>query len=136
MVLEAGLALQLQPFGGVVRLVDQLAAWQRCVVYWGCGGVRVVLLSEVANSWCWWGTRDVLPLAADAAGEAGARGRVAGGGRYGGRYPPAVMMAAEVSVVFFFCVRNGREEGRVLAWVWWLIIVYELFAGRKEKRKA
>lgn len=39
----------------------------------------------------------------------------------GARCPPAVMMAAEVSVVF---------------WVWWLIIVYELFAGRKEKRKA
>lgn len=69
-------------------------------------------------------------------GEAGARGWVAGGVVMGARCPPAVMMAAEVSVVFFFCVRNGREEGRVLTWVWWLIIVYELFAGRKEKRKA
>jgi hypothetical protein len=72
MVLGAGLALPLQPFGGAVRLVDQLAAWQRRVVYWGCGGVRVTLLSEVANIWCWWGTRDVLPLAADAAGRLGA----------------------------------------------------------------
>lgn len=54
-------------------------------------------------------------------GEAGARGWVAGGVVMGARCPPAVMMAAEVSVVF---------------WVWWLIIVYELFAGRKEKRKA
>ena len=52
-------------------LVDQLAAWQRCVVYWACGGVRITLLSDAANSWCWWGTRDVLPLAADAAGKLG-----------------------------------------------------------------
>lgn len=69
MVLGAGLALQLQPFGSAVRLVDQLAAWQRRVVYWACGGVRATLLSEVANSWCWWDTRDVLLLAASAAGK-------------------------------------------------------------------
>ena len=72
-VIRVGLALQLQPFGGAVRLVE---------------------------------------LAENAAGKLGARW----GGRRGARYLPAVMMA-EVSVVLFFCVRNGREEGRVLAWV-------------------
>ena len=39
MVLGAGLALQLQPFGATAagaRLVDWLAAWRRRVVYWGC----------------------------------------------------------------------------------------------------
>ena len=53
-----------------MRFVDQLAAWQRRVVYWAAAASGS-LLSEVANSWCWWGTRDVLPLAADAAGKLG-----------------------------------------------------------------
>jgi hypothetical protein len=83
-VLRAGLALQLQPFGGVVRLVDKLAAWQRRVVYWGYGGVRVTLLSEVANSWCWWGMRDVCRLRWTRRGSWGARRGGRRGSLWGG----------------------------------------------------
>lgn len=77
----------------------------------GCGGVRVTAqrgreqLVLVGHARC-------AAACGGCGGEAGARGGVAGGGRYGARCPPAVMMAAEVSVVLFFCVRNGREEGR------------------------
>lgn len=55
----------------------------------------------------------MLPLAADATGKLGRAAGWQEGVVMGARCPPAVMMAAE-----------------------WPIIVYELFAGPKEKRKA
>ncbi|KAK3367798.1 hypothetical protein B0H63DRAFT_489793 [Podospora didyma] len=74
MVLAAGLLLNSDPFPSLSSsaklerktMADRLTPLQRRVVYWGCAGIWVTLLSEAANAW--WGTRWVLPIAHGAAG--------------------------------------------------------------------
>ncbi|KAK0610658.1 hypothetical protein B0T17DRAFT_476694, partial [Bombardia bombarda] len=85
MVVAAGLVLNSEPFSSPDifsdtkntavtvphrrRLADRLSIWQTRVVRYGCAGIWVTLLSEIANAW--WGTRWVLPIAHAAAGLAG-----------------------------------------------------------------
>lgn len=85
MVCAAGLILSSKPFTSgsaptssstsastpaeSQTVADRLKPWQRKLVYWGCAGIWVTLMSEAANAW--WGTRWVLPIAHHAAGLAG-----------------------------------------------------------------
>ncbi|KAK4209107.1 hypothetical protein QBC37DRAFT_59160 [Rhypophila decipiens] len=81
MVCAAGLILGSKPFTSTFpstpkaagsaspeaqTVADRLKPWQVKLVYCGCAGIWVTLMSEVANAW--WGTRWVLPIAHHAAG--------------------------------------------------------------------
>ncbi|KAF2476008.1 uncharacterized protein BDR25DRAFT_212127 [Lindgomyces ingoldianus] len=51
---------------GGKRLVDEMGKWKQALVYWSCVSVWMTVGSEFVNAW--WGTREVLGIAAEQAG--------------------------------------------------------------------
>ncbi|KAM7218073.1 hypothetical protein V8F06_006608 [Rhypophila decipiens] len=126
MVCAAGLILGAKPFTStlsstpkaagsasseVQTVADRLKPWQVKLVYWGCAGIWVTLMSEVANAW--WGTHWVLPIAHHAAGLAGNSAgpaavwmeRVVAAAHY----PFAILLATVVGVLSFSHVSGAME---------------------------
>ncbi|KIW52544.1 hypothetical protein PV05_08174 [Exophiala xenobiotica] len=67
-VLCAGLVLQSKPAGlpkDVDTLAQSLGKWQTRLVYWGATACWIPLTFEALNAW--WGTRQTLSIAAEAA---------------------------------------------------------------------
>ncbi|KAK7903280.1 hypothetical protein LTR67_001298 [Exophiala xenobiotica] len=67
-VLCAGLVLQSKPASlpkDVETLAQSLGKWQIRLVYWGATACWIPLIFEALNAW--WGTRQSLPIAAEAA---------------------------------------------------------------------
>ncbi|KAM7197113.1 hypothetical protein V8F33_005772 [Rhypophila sp. PSN 637] len=130
MVCAAGLILGSKPFTSTPSstpkaagsasteaqtVADRLKPWQIKLVYWGCAGIWVTLMSEVANAW--WGTRWVLPIAHHAAGLAGnSTGPAAVWMERvveAAHYPFAILLATVVSVLPLHAFQERWRE-------WWL----------------
>jgi hypothetical protein len=68
MVLSAGTLLHVAPLQtrkGPRCLADTLSSWQVKLIYWAFALSWPLLVAEVFNAW--WGTRQTLPTAAEAA---------------------------------------------------------------------